>query len=117
MKALIFGKAAKSHRTILSWRERYTLPKTTADLARAASQKAHSSPAWTADSSIFNEKANGRQYSVDRHTGATPPYQPYGFGKQGQKQAERDGFVLNKPVHARSNSGSSGSRYSYLQRI
>jgi hypothetical protein len=117
ISALIFGKAAKSHRTILSWRERYTLPKTTADLARAASQKAHSSPAWTADSSIFNEKANDRQYSVDRHTGASPPYHPYGFGKQGQKQAERDGFVLNKPVHARSNSGSSGSRYSYLQRI
>lgn len=111
----MFGKAAKSHRSILSWRERYTLPKTTADLARAASQKAHSSPAWSADSSIFNEKSHDRPSSVDRHGGHSPP--SYGFGKQGHKQAERDGFVLNKPVHARSNSGGSNGRYSYLLRI
>jgi hypothetical protein len=117
LKALIFGKTAKSYRSILSWRERYTLPKTTADLARAASQKAHSSPAWSADSSIFNEKSNGRQPSVDKHTSPSPPYRPYGFGKQGHKQAEREGFVISKPVHARSNSGGSAGGYSYLLRI
>ena len=117
LKALIFGKAAKSHRSILSWRERYNLPKTTADLTRAASQKAHSSPAWSADSSIFNEKSNSRQSPIDSYSTSPPGY---GFGKQGQKQAERNGYVLNKPVHARSNSGgsrASSGRYNYLQRI
>jgi hypothetical protein len=112
ISALIFGKAAKSHRSILSWRERYNLPRTTADLTRAASQKAHSSPAWSADSSIFNEKARS---PVDSYNSTSPPR--YGFGKQGQRLAERDGYVLDKPVHARSNSGGSSGRYNYLQRI
>jgi hypothetical protein len=115
--ALIFGKAAKSHRSILSWRSRYNLPKTTADLTRAADQKAHSSPAWSADSSIFNEKSNGRQSPIDGYSTSPPRY---GFGKQGQKQAEHAGYVLNKPVHARSNSdrsAASSGRYNYLQRI
>ena len=117
MKALIFGKAAKSHRSILSWRERAILPKTSADLARAASQKSHSSPAWTADSSIFNEKPNDRP--IDGHGSVSPPRYgyTYGFGKQGEKQAAQDGFFLNKPVHARSNSGGSGGRNSHVRRI
>lgn len=116
--ALVFGKAAKSHRSILSWRQRDTLPKTSADLARAVSQKSHSSPAWSG-SSIFNEKPNDRQPSVDGYHNTSPPRYgyTYGFGKQGEKQAAQDGYVLNKPVHARSNSGGSDGRNTYIRRI
>jgi len=112
--ALVLGKAAKSYRSILSWRERDILPKTTADLERAVSQKAHSSPAWSGSSSIFNEKSNDHQYPVGGYSTSPPRY---GFGKQGEKQAAHEGYVLSKPVHARSNSTESGSRYSYQQNL
>jgi hypothetical protein len=114
--ALIFGKAAKSHRSILSWRERDILPKTTADLERAVSQKSHSSPTWSANT-IFNEKSNDRQSSIDGYNSASPPHYAYGFGKQGEKRAAHNGYVVSKPVHARSNSGGSGSRDTYIRRI
>jgi len=116
--ALIFGKAVKSHRSILSWRDRDVLPKTSADLARAASQKTHGSP-WSEHSAIFNEKSHDRQPSADGHRSISPPgyggyslgYSPgYGFGKQGEKKAAQDGFILNKPAHTRSSSGGSGGR-------
>jgi hypothetical protein len=119
--ALIFGKAAKSHRSILSWRDRDVLPKTSADLARAASQKTHNSPAWSANSSIFNEKPHGRQ-SPDGYRSASPPGYGYnyGFGKQGEKKAAQEGYLVGKPPHARSSSGGSGGsggRTSYVRRI
>jgi len=109
--ALVFGKAVKSHRSILSWRQRDILPKTSADLARAASQKTHSSPAWSAGSDIFNEKP----HYTDGYHSASPP--GYGFGKQGEKKAAYEGYLVSKPAHARSNSGGSVGRTNYIRRI
>jgi len=116
--ALIFGKAVKSHRSILSWRDRDVLPKTSADLARAASQNTHSSPAWSGNSSIFNEKPRDRQLSPDGYRNVSPPGYGYGFGKQGEKQAAHEGYLVSKPAHTRSSSGgSAGSGGHYIRRI
>jgi hypothetical protein len=119
LKALVFGKAAKSHRSILSWRERRDgLPKTSADLARAASQKTYGSPAWSGASSIFNEKAHDRQSSIDEYPSASPARSVgYGYGRQGEKQAANNGYITNKPVPARSGSGGSPGSKPYVLRM
>ena len=131
LKALVFGKAVKSHRSILSWRERDILPKTTADLARVASQKTHNSPAWSG-SSIFNEKS-----PVNGFNDASPRYDHI-FGRKGEKAAGEKaagekgsydkGYYVTKPLDSyspsspprgigRSNSGGSSSRDSYPRRF
>jgi len=124
--ALIFGKAVKSHRSILSWRDRDVLPKTSADLARAASQKTYGSPAWSANSSIFNnEKSRDQQSFMDRSDrsdrSASPPGyghgHGYGFGKQGEKKAAQDGYLVRQPAHTRSSSSGSGGHKGYIRRI
>jgi hypothetical protein len=119
--ALVFGKDVKSHRSVLSWRKRDILPKTSADLARAASQTTHSSPAWSVAPSIFNEKPLGPQPSIKGYDNAGIGYghgYGYVFGRQGEKPALKE-FILNKAVdslpkyapssppmaHGRSNSG------------
>jgi hypothetical protein len=119
--ALTLGKAVKSHRSILSWRERDILPKTTADLARAASQNTHSSPAWSVGSPIFNEKAHDRQPSIDGYSSASPG-RGFGFGRQGEKKAGYgyDSYLVKQPAHARSNSTrskDSGDLPSYLKHL
>jgi len=125
--ALVFGKTAKSHRSILSWRRRDILPKTSADLARAASQMTHSSSPWSGAPSLFSEKPRDPQppikgYSVDSGYGHGFGY---GFGRQGEKPPLKD-LLLNRPVdslpkyalssppmaHGRSNSGGSSGRKS-----
>jgi len=123
--ALVFGKAIRSHRSILSWRERDILPRTSADLARAASQsqKTYGSPAWSAASEIFNEKPQYRQPSIDGYKAPSPVY---GFARQGEKPGKFKELLITKSpssppmAHGRSNSGGSSGRSSpnrYTRRI
>ena len=78
--ALIFGKAAKTHRSLFSWKNRNELPRTAADLAHMAGVPGPIvSVASSAASSIFSEKKHEHNSSQE-HNG-------YGFGRQGEKAA------------------------------
>lgn len=84
---LIFREKGKVKRSVTSWRDhaKSVLPP---PVQRAASS---ASTLW---GPAFSEKTNGsRKHLSGRFAG-------YGFGRQGEKEAGKKGFLISKPVEA-----------------
>jgi len=95
--AIFFRKHPRQSRSILGWRRsiKERLPTTAADLEREASM--HSSrvfsKASSAASSIFSEKSGHQKQASEQ-------FQGFGFGRQGEKAAAQQGYLVKLPAYA-----------------
>lgn len=86
---LIFREKGKTKRSVTSWRDhaKSVLPPPVQNVARAASS---ASTLW---GPTFSEKKGSMKDLGARFAG-------YGFGRQGEKEAGKKGFLISKPVEA-----------------